>query len=163
VEAEAHAVEPFVRIVLVVGPALAAHGAGHAGILQNGAVRQQGEMLEHHRHLLPPQPPHVAFVIGQHVLAIEQDLARGRLDQPVEVADERRFARARQPHDDRDLAVLHVDIDVLQAQHVAVVFPEVRLAHAVAHMLQRALRVRPEDLVKIADRNLDVFFHARQY
>ena len=38
------------------------------------------------------------------VLAVEEDLAGGRLDEPGHAADERRLAAARQAHDDEDLA-----------------------------------------------------------
>src|SRR6056297_1735423 len=158
--AKSHAIQPFERVVLKIGLGLTTHGAGHTGVFQHGAMRQQRKMLEHHRHLLAPQSAQVTLAIGQNILAIEQDLPRRRLDQPVDVADQRRLARARQAHDHRDIAAAHVDIDVLKAQHVAMLLHQVRLAHPGAHMFERALRVRDEDLVEIAYRNRDVFFHA---
>ena len=43
----------------------------------------------------------------------------GRIDQPVEMADQRRLAGAGQAHDDEDLAALDRDRDVVEAEHVA--------------------------------------------
>jgi hypothetical protein len=44
----------------------------------------------------------------QQVLAVEQDLAAGRFDQPRQAAHQRRLAGSRQPHDDEDLALADV-------------------------------------------------------
>ena len=49
---------------------------------------------------------------GEEVAAVEQDLARRRLDQPRHAADQRRLARARQAHDDEDLALVDRERDV---------------------------------------------------
>jgi hypothetical protein len=75
-------------------------------------VRQKREVLEHHAHRVAPQLDHLGFGGAQQILAVEQDLARRRLDQARQAPHERRLARARQPHDDEDLALADLEIDV---------------------------------------------------
>ncbi len=119
-------------------------------------MRKQGEFLEHHGHGVLAQRGQPGIAIGQHVFAVDDDLARRRVDQAVEVPDQRGLAGPRQAHDDGDLALVHVDVDVLQSEDVAVFLQQFRLAHACAHMLQRCSRVVAKDLVEAADRDLDV-------
>ena len=47
-------------------------------------------------------------------ISSEPDLAAGRLDQPVDAADQRRLARARRPDQRQNLARRHLQIDGLQ-------------------------------------------------
>ena len=61
-------------------------------------------MLEHHAEAAPAELAQPLLVGLRDVVAIEQDLARGRLDEAGDAADERRLAAARQAHDDEDLA-----------------------------------------------------------
>ena len=56
-------------------------------VLQYCAVRQEGEFLEHHRHLCLPKGSKPCPVIGHDVLAIHFDLAGRWLDQSIEMAD----------------------------------------------------------------------------
>ena len=73
------------------------------------------------------------------VLAVEQDLAGGRLDEPGHAAHERRLAAARQAHDHEDLARPDVERDVAQA----IMEPVLR-----AQLVARQVGVgRPDDLV----------------
>ena len=66
---------------------------------------EQAEVLEHHRHLVRGAARAAARRVAPvDVLAVDQDLAGGRLDQAAQAAHERRLARAREPHDDEDLA-----------------------------------------------------------
>ena len=53
------------------------------------------------------------------VLAVDEDLARRRLDQARQAADERRLARAREAHDDEQLAAGDRERDVAHGRHVA--------------------------------------------
>ena len=157
---EPHAVQPFARLLGVGALALAGHSGRHARILQHRSMRQQREFLEHHGHLVLAQLAQALLVIVEDVLAIHQHLARGRVDQPVEMPDQGRFPRPRQPHDHRGLARRNVHVDVAQAQHMAVFLHQLGLAHAVQHHGQHRLRVAAEDLVKIADRDFRFLGHA---
>ena len=62
-------------------------------------------MLEHHAHLVAADLRQLALGGLEQIAAFEQDAPGGRLDQPRQAAHERRLARARQPHDDEDLAL----------------------------------------------------------
>ncbi len=73
---------------------------------------QQGEFLEHHRHLLLLQ---TAQVRGERlccVFAIQQDLARCGFDQAIQVADQCRFVRPGQAHEHGRFASLHINMDI---------------------------------------------------
>ena len=95
-----------------VGLALAADLQAVGDVVDHPAVRQQPEVLEHHGELAPAQLPQPLVVGRAHVLALEEDLARGRLDQPRQAADQRGLARTGQAHDDEDLAGRDVEGDV---------------------------------------------------
>ncbi len=66
-------------------------------------------MLEHHAHFVTPNIDELVLGDLQEVAAVEQHLAGRGLDEPRQTAHDRRFARARKPHDDEDLAVLDVE------------------------------------------------------
>ena len=55
--------------------------------------------------LLAPELAEPLVVQPQHVLAVDQDLARRRVVEPVDHPDQCGLARARQPHDHEDLAL----------------------------------------------------------
>jgi hypothetical protein len=76
----------------------------------------------------------------------DPDLARSRLDQPVDAADQRRFAGARQAHHHEGLALFDIEGDVGHGEDVAGLAVDVVLRPAGAEELQRDLRVRPENL-----------------
>jgi hypothetical protein len=82
-------------------------------------VRQQGEVLEHHAHLVPADLDHLFFGGGKQVPAVEDHLAGGRLDQARHATHERRFARAREAHDDEDLAFVDVEARVTHGANQA--------------------------------------------
>ena len=75
-------------------------------------MRQQGEILEHHAHLVAADVDQLRIAGLEQVAAIEHDAAIARLDQPRQAAHQRRFAGARQAHDDEDLALVHRQVDV---------------------------------------------------
>ena len=80
--------DPAARLVLRRRQFFAADLRGKKGVVQNRAVWQQGEFLEHHRHLCLPQLAQLCGVISHDVIAIHHDLAGGRLDQPVQMPDQ---------------------------------------------------------------------------
>ena len=80
------------------------------------------------------------------VLAVEEDLAEGRLDQAGQAADERGLAGARQAHDHEDLAGLDLERDVAHGDRGAGVAPEVRGVDVAGRGLLQLVAGRAEDL-----------------
>ena len=80
---------------------------GH--IAEHGHMRQQGEVLEHHAHLVAANLDQLAFGRLQEVAALEQNGAGGRLDQPRHAAHDCRFAGPGKAHDDEDLALVDIE------------------------------------------------------
>ena len=130
-----HAAGQFARQAVGVGlqadgierlhRALAPLIIGHAGnleaerrVLVDSAVRQQREALEHHRHLAPPEFDQRGFAHRRDVFAVDAHSARGRLDQPVEHAQQCRFAGAGEAHQHEDLAFHDLEIGVLHCDGV---------------------------------------------
>ncbi|MDT4890600.1 hypothetical protein FQZ97_1274600 [compost metagenome] len=75
-------------------------------------------MLEHHAHFAADRLD-VLEVVGQ-LSAIDDDVALLVLFQAVDAADGGGFARARRSAEDDTLAMLHVEVDVLQHMELAV-------------------------------------------
>ncbi|BFO14685.1 hypothetical protein SHKM778_10730 [Streptomyces sp. KM77-8] len=99
-----------------LGGPLAAFRPAHAldlqavgDVVEDGAVRQQAEVLEDHRGPVPAQGAQPGPVHGADVLAVDDDGAGGRLDQPGETAHQCGLAGAGQAHDDEDLALADVE------------------------------------------------------
>ena len=111
-----------------VAPALVADLQTAHDILEHRFVGQQSEALEHHAHLEAPQVAQRLRVELQHILAVHQDASVGRLDQPVDVPDQGRLARAGQAHDDEDLAFPDVEADIADADGVAGLLEQFLLA-----------------------------------
>src|SRR5215211_6235810 len=76
------------------------------------AVREQAEVLEHHRDLVPPQLAQRLLAGVDDVLALEPDLAGGGLDQASQTAHQRRLARTGQTHHYEDLTWRHLEGEV---------------------------------------------------
>ena len=91
----------------------------------------------------------VVFAHLADVDTVVEDFADGRLDQPVDVADERRLAGAGEAHDDGDGTGRHVDADVLQTEHMPVRFVELGLAHAVFDLLDIVASAAAKNLVEV--------------
>ncbi len=81
----------------------------------HAAMREQPEVLEHHRHL---RATHLAQLLRGHreqVLTVETHLTCGRLDQSRQTANERRLAAAGQSHHHERLAPGDVEAHVAHA------------------------------------------------
>ena len=74
-------------------------------------MRQQGKILEHHAHAVAAQLDKLGVGDREQILALELDLPIGRFDEPRHAADKRRLARAREAHDDENLALADFEID----------------------------------------------------
>jgi hypothetical protein len=162
--AEAHAVEP--RVGLAVCAAPPRHPCT-ASAMPRSAARSGGAEAR-----ISGTPSTSARcrrsqrtgAVYQDILAVEEDLAGGRFDQPVEVADQRRFARSRQAHDDGDVARLHVDVDVVEAQHMAVFLEQFALPMPFLERGHDMLRIGAEDLVEMRISILvGLLFRSRQW
>ena len=71
--------------------------------------------LEDHAHPAASAPQFAAAELHD-VDAVEFDRSRGRLDQPVDAADHRRFARAGRADQRHHLPIGHIDVDALERE-----------------------------------------------
>ena len=76
-------------------------------------------MLEHHADLASPELAESFGTDREHVLAVDHDLAGRRIVEPVDHPTRALLPRARQPHDDEDLAGRDVERDVLDRGYAA--------------------------------------------
>src|SRR3546814_7952398 len=76
-------------------------------------MRHQREGLEDHADVAPAHPDQLVLAQFRDVPAVEENLPAGRLDQPVEHADQGRLARSGQAHDHKDLALPNGEIRIL--------------------------------------------------
>ena len=88
-------------------------------VLDHVAVRQQPEVLEDHRDFATAQLAQRGVIHRGDFAAADPNLARGRLNQSVDAAHQRRFAAAREAHDDEDLAAPDIEAHVGQRNHSA--------------------------------------------
>src|SRR5437879_2947254 len=116
---EADEVDHLERSRLAGGARLAADLEPERHVVDDPPVGQEPEVLEDHREAVPAQLAQAGLVRAADVLAVEDDLARGRLDEAGQAADERRLARARQAHDDEDLPAPDVERDVMDGRDAA--------------------------------------------
>ena len=79
---EADEVDHLLGPVAAFGLALTAHFEAEADVVDDLAVRQQPEVLEHHRDLVPAGLEQRLVVHRRDVLAVQRHRAGGGLDQP---------------------------------------------------------------------------------
>ncbi len=115
-------------------------------VLDHRAVGEQAEVLEDHRDAVAAQLAQRGRIGGHHVVAEDADLARRRLDQPDQRADERRLARAREAHDDEHLAGPDVERDVADRHRVAALLAQLAARQVGLRAVDDALAVGAEDL-----------------
>jgi hypothetical protein len=87
--------------------------ASRQEVLHHRQALHQVELLEHHADVAARAPQFGAIQLHE-ILAVEDDLTEGRLDQPVDAADERALAGSRRTDDRRDAARGDLEIDVGQ-------------------------------------------------
>ena len=75
----------------------------------------QGVFLEDHAHAPPGLAKRARAQAGQ-LQIVQKNRPRGRLDQPVDAADERRFTGAGRADQRHHLAIGHLQIDVLEGK-----------------------------------------------
>ena len=116
-----HATRKFIRVLLLVpfqANFLEPFGCGlqgarlrlttgqqcERGILECGFVRHQPEALKDHADFTAPQFAQACLVKFGDIDTIHHHFAEGRLDQTVEMPNQRAFARTGQTHDHKNLA-----------------------------------------------------------
>ncbi len=96
-------------------------------------MREQIELLEHHADLAP----HLMDVaqIAREFDSVNEDPAALMRLEPVDAADQRRFAGSRRPADDDAFAALDVKVDI--AQRMVVAEPLIYADHRDGGILRR--------------------------
>ena len=102
-------------------------------VLQHGEMRKQIELLKHHADVAAHRED-VFGIVGQFD-AVDDDAAALPVLQPVDAAQQRRFAAAGRAADDDALAARDLQIDV--AQHVKFAVPFVQADDLDRHVGQR--------------------------
>src|SRR5262249_41566926 len=116
-------------------------------VLAHGPMRQQGHVLEHHAHLFRAQATQLDGTLAADILAVDDDAARGRLDQPVDVPDERRLAAAGEAHDAKDLTARDIQVAGRDADDAVELLQHLGLPETlVAHGRERLSGPLAEDL-----------------
>ena len=116
-------------------------------VVADGAMGEQRHVLKHHSHLLGAHAPQLFMGLPVDVLAVDQNASGTRLDQPIDVTDERGLAAPRQPHDAEDLAVADGEVDIGDAHHALEPFEDLVLREPVAARgLEGLLALVAEDL-----------------
>jgi len=91
-----------------LGPADALDRQWEGDVFQHREMGQQGEMLEHHAHLVAADFDEFGLAGLQQVLAVEAQFAGGGLDQARQAAHQRRLAGSGKAHDDENFAFAHI-------------------------------------------------------
>lgn len=81
-------------------------------VVEDGAVREQAEVLEDHGGAVAAQGAQPGGVHGEDVLAVDGQASGGGLDEPGQTAYEGGLAGAGQAHHDEDLALADVEGDI---------------------------------------------------
>ena len=79
-------------------------------------MRHQAKILKHHSHLVAADINEVFVGFFQKIFAVEKDLAVRGFNQPRQAAHHRGLARARQPHDDKNLTDMNVKTDICSSR-----------------------------------------------
>ena len=107
-------------------------------------------MLEHHAHLVTAQLDQFLRRRLHEILAVEDDLAGGRIVEPGDGADQGRLAGAGQPHDDQDLAGLRHRRRHRGPRRCSPRRAKCSACGRAVVARQKAGRIGPEDLPEIA-------------
>jgi hypothetical protein len=121
------------------------------GVFDDRSMRQKCKFLEHHRRLVAAKFAQIVFAHLADIDAVIENFAGRRIDQAVDMADQRGFARAGQTHDHHDTTGGHGDVDVLQAEHMAMLFIEFGLAEPGLDLVDEIATAWSEDLVEVLD------------
>ena len=155
---QAHLLQCLRCLRLALGPAHARQLQPQGGVVEHIHVRHQRERLEHHADVLAPQCAQLPAGQAADVGVVHQNAAGRGLDQQVEQAYQRGFARTGQAHDHKDFTRLNGESGVEYADRVAGTLQNLVLAATLADKLQCLLRRIAEDFEHMVDG--DFFCHA---
>ncbi len=154
--------EHLARPCVPVGLAHAADLEPERDVVEHAPVREQAEVLEDHRDGVTPKLPELGPARLHHVAAGDFDLARRRLDEPDQRADERRLAGTGKAHHDEHLARPDFDRDVPYRRDAAGLLEELAPRELGLRRTDDAVGLRAEDLpdATCADERSPARFHA---
>ncbi len=152
--AQAHLLQRGLGLLLALGLVGAGQLQAEGRVVQHRHVRHQRKGLEHHGDVLAAQRAQIALAQGIDVLAIDHDAPGRGLDQAVEHAHQGGLARARQAHDDEDLAGLDGEVGVEHADGLARALQDLLFAQALLDELECGPGVVPENLEHMIDDDL---------
>ncbi len=151
--AETHDVEDLIRLRF---PGCLLHALdlqAEPDVLDDPAVRQQAEVLEHHADLRAAHLAEPLVVEHQDVLPVEEHAPGGRVVQAVQHPHERRLARAGQAHDHEDLTRGDVERDVADGDDASGLQLELGPGEVGVGGADDAVGLRAVDLPDVAARN----------
>ena len=125
-------------------------------VVDDAPMREQSEVLEHHADLGAPHPPQLVVVHLHDVLTIDEHLAGGRVVDPIDHADERGLARARQAHHHEDLALGDIERDVAHGDDAPGLREQLLTRQVGIGRAHDAIGLRPVDLPYVATRHRSV-------
>ena len=126
----------------------------HGDVVQHRAVRHQREVLKHHGDAAVAKILQLLRRQLHHIAAADINVAAGRLQQTVDVAHQRGFAAAGQPHDAVDLAPRHFETHIGDADDAVVSFQRRALGKTVVlNPPQRLRAALAENFPGVADAN----------
>ena len=152
---EPHLMERLTGALLALRQRYTGQLQPEGGIFQHTQVRHQGEGLEYHADLLAAHPAQFALRDGGDVLAIDQHLAAGRLDQPVEETHQSGLARTGEAHHHEDLPFVDGQIDILDPQGLSGLFQDTGAIMPFRQQFERFIRLIAEDFVEGFDLEFD--------
>ncbi|MPM92630.1 hypothetical protein SDC9_139765 [bioreactor metagenome] len=108
---QAHQLQKLFCSGLPLPPAHARNLQGQGHIVQDGALHEQIEFLEHHADF-PPQLQQLPPLNGGHVQPVDENLAAGGALQQIDTSHQGGFARAAHADDAENIPVLHREVDI---------------------------------------------------
>ena len=137
---QAHHFDDFARFALARVAVDALHFQRERDVVDDGAVRQQREVLKHHAHLVAANVNHLFRRRLQQVRAVEQHFTVSRLNQARQTPHQSRLAGAAQTHHHQNLAFKNIEGGVAHRGNVVV-----RLQRRIV----RRAAVRVEELARL--------------
>src|SRR3990167_763699 len=150
---QADLLEHFHGALLALLAALASDFQAEGGVVQHGARGHQGEGLEDHAHIAAAQVDEFRLGHLGDVLPVDKHVTAARLYQAVDQANQGRFARAGQAHQDKYLAFLDAERHVADADYRAFLGKDLVLAPALFEQGDGFLWFWAENLVEVLDRD----------
>ena len=117
-------------------------------------MRHQRKRLKDHADFFAADLAQTRIAHRHHIFAVDQHLPAARLNQAVEQANQRRFARTGQAHHHKNLAFVNFQIHISHRHRAAGFGKYFLFRHTLIVQLERSLGMRAENLVKMLNRKL---------